>query len=175
VTPRETSTPAAGVGYGTAWLQAFLTRGSGLLFDAEQTAQVARLAERSLVSLFDVAEQTALANGRAVILRHDLPLTRGLQARLGEAEAMAADVELQPVLVFLAEAGVRGPLDERVRAEVPRLMAALLLLAGRVIAIVEPDDVTMAERLDRLLRRRQPSGPTPWELERASRVLGLTV
>jgi hypothetical protein len=164
----------ASVGYGVAWLQAFLTRGSGLVFDSEQAAQIAALAERSLVGLFDVAEQTALANGRAIILHHDLPLTRGLRARLGEAEALAGDVALQPLLTFLADAGVRGPLDERVHLEIPRLMAALLLLAGRVVAILEPSDLSTAERLDRLLRH-EPSGPTHWELERASRVLELTV
>jgi hypothetical protein len=169
------TTPAAGgVGYGLAWLQAFLTRGSGLVFDAEQTAQIAGLAERSLVGLFDVAQETALANGRAIILRHDLPLTRGLRARLGEAEALAGDLALQPLLTFLADAGVPGLLDERVRLEVPRLMAALLLLAGRVIAILEPSDMSTTERLERLLRP-DPTGPTHWELERASRVLNLTV
>jgi hypothetical protein len=162
------------VGYGAAWLQAFLTRGSGLVFDAEQATQVATLAERALVGLFEVAEETALANGRAVILRHDLPLTRGLRARVAEAEALADDLALQPLLVFLADAGVRGPLDERVHAEVPRLMAALLLLAGRVIAIIEPGDVSTTERLERLLRPT-PTGPTHWEVERAARVLSLTV
>jgi hypothetical protein len=169
------TTPAAGgVGYGLAWLQAFVTRGSGLVFDADQTAQIAGLAERSLVGLFDVAQETALANGRAIILGHDLPLTKGLGARLGEAEALAGDLALQPLLTFLADARVPGPLDDRVRLEVPRLMAALLLLAGRVIAILEPSDMGTTERLERLLRH-DPTGPTHWELERACRVLNLPV
>jgi uncharacterized protein DUF1931 len=77
---RSSTAPAPRVGYGVPWLQAFLTRGSGLVLDAEQATQVATLAERALAGLFEVAAQTALDNGRAVILRHDLPLTRGLQA-----------------------------------------------------------------------------------------------
>ena len=169
------TTPAAGgVGYGLACLQAFLTRGSGLVFYAEQTAQIAGLAEHSLVGLFDVAQETALANGRAIILRHDLPLTKGLRARLGEAVAPASDLALQPLLTFPADARVLGPLDDRVRMEVPRLMAALLLPAGRVIAILEPSDMSTIERLERLLRH-DPTGPTHWGLERACRVLNLTV
>jgi hypothetical protein len=169
-----TAPAAGGVGYGVAWLQAFLLRGSGLVFDSEQTTQIAALAERSLVGLFDVAEQTALANGRAVIFVHDLPLTKGMRAWLGEAEALAGDLALQPLLTFLADAGVPGSLDERVRSEIPRLMAALLLLAGCVIRILEPSDMSTTERLDRLLRH-DPTGPTPWELQRASRVLNLTL
>jgi hypothetical protein len=166
--------PATTVAYGTAWLQAFLTRGTGLVFDTAQVTQVTALAEQSLLGLFDVATQTALANGRSIIERQDLPLTRGLRARLGEAESLAGEVALQPLLTFLAEAGVPGPLDERVRMEVPRLMAALLLLAGQVISLLEPSDVSTTERLERLLRAH-PSGPTHWELERAARVLKLTV
>jgi hypothetical protein len=172
---RDTRTaPLPGIGYGVAWLQAFLHRGSGLRFDEQQAADISRLAERTLVGLFDVAEQTALANGRSIIMRHDLPLTKGLHARLGEAEALASEVDLKPLLCFLADAGVAAPMDSRVHDDIPRLMAALLLLAGRVIAILEPSDMSTTERLDRLLRR-DPTGPTCWELERAGRVLGLTL
>src|SRR3989442_2050260 len=93
---------------------------------------------------------------------------------LGQAEALAADVELRPLLVFLADAGVPGPLDELVRMEVPRLMAAMLLLAGRIIALLEPANMSTEERLDRLLRHRA-SQPTRWEVERATRVLDMTL
>lgn len=169
-----TSPTVPGVGYGSAWLRAFVQRGSGLELDERQAAQVSALAERKLVDLFDVAEATAIANGRAWILRHDLPLTKGLQRQLAEAETLAAEVELRPLLVFLAEAGIRGPLDELVRNEVPRLMAALLLLAARIIAIVQPADMSTEERLERLIRRL-PAQPTHWELERAARILHLTL
>ncbi len=160
--------------YDVAWLQAFLRRASGLFFDDEQVAQVRALAEHKLCGLFDVAQEAALANGRAPIMRHDLPLTKGLRATLGEAEAMASDMELQPLLVFLADAGVPGPFDDAVRADIPRLMAAFLLLAGRVIAVVEPAYMTTEERLDRLLRSAADR-PTRWELERALRVLDMTL
>jgi hypothetical protein len=63
------------VGYDSAWLREFLRRGCGIGFDETQAAEIAALAERKLVDLFDVAEAAAVANGRAQILRHDLPLT----------------------------------------------------------------------------------------------------
>lgn len=142
------TSPSAGALYGVAWLRAWLDRASGLSFDDAQAAEVGALAERKLVDLFDVAEETALANGRARILRHDLPLTKGLRASLSRMETLARDLELEPLLVFLADAGVPGPLDELVRAEIPRLMAALLVLAGRVIAVLEPENASPVERLE---------------------------
>ena len=51
------------------------------------------LAERKLVDLFDVAEATAAANGRGLILRHDLPLTKGLRHEIAEAERLAGELE----------------------------------------------------------------------------------
>jgi hypothetical protein len=173
-TGRQAGAQAPTVGYGTAWLQAFLNRASGLSFDETQTHQIAGLAERKLVDLFDVAEEAALANGRARVFRHDLPLTKGLQAFLGQVEPLARELELEPLLVFLADAGVPGPLDEMVRAEIPRLMAALLLLAGRVIAVIEPENMSTLERLERLTRSA-PGRPTHWEVERAAVILGMTL
>ena len=74
----------------------------------------------------------------------------------------------------LADASVPGPLDELVRAEIPRLMAALLVLAGRVIAVLESQNASSVEPLE-LLLRPGPGRPTRWELERAARVLDLTL
>jgi hypothetical protein len=165
---------ASRLGYGAAWLQGFLERASGLTFDRAQVTDVAALAERKLVDLFDVAQEAAIANGRERVLRHDLPLTKGLRAQAGDVEALARELELQPLLGFLADAGVRGPLDELVRTEVPRLMAALLVLSGRIIALLEPSSMSHAERLERLLRPA-PGRPTRWEIERAARVLDLTL
>jgi len=53
-------------------------------------------------------------------------------------------------------------------------MAALLLLAARIIAILEPSDMSTEERLERLLRHL-PTQPTHWELERATRIVNLTL
>jgi hypothetical protein len=171
--PRAAGTVPA-VGYGSAWLREFLRRGSGLVFDESQAAQVAALAERKLVDLFAVAEATAVANGRAQILRHDLPLTKGLRRELTQVQTLATELELRPLLVFLADAGFPGPVDELVRQEVPRLMAALLLLGAHIIAILEPSDMSTEERLERLLRHL-PTQPTRWEFERVARILDLTL
>jgi len=162
------------VGYGTGWLIEFLERASGFVFLDDQAIRIAATAERKLIGLFEVAEATALANGRTLIFRHDLPLTRGLQARLAEAETLARDVELQPLLVFLRDAGFHGPLDPHLRQQVPQLMAMLLVLAARIIAVHDAEDMSSVERLERWLRRA-PQRPTDGEVEHAARVLELTL
>jgi uncharacterized protein YrrD len=166
--------PISAVGYGYGWLHDLIKRGTGLDLDLPQVTAVARLAERKLSDLFDVATETAAANGRSRILRHDLPLTKGLRRSLGEVGLLAKEIDAGPVLVFLAGTGVQGPVDEMVQAEVPRLMAALLILGGRIIAVLEPASVPPLERFE-LLTRTTADRPTPWELDRATRVLDLTL
>jgi len=93
--PRGAASPISTVGYGAAWLRAFLNRAaSGLDFDESQAAQVAVLAEDKLADPFDVAREAAPSNGRARVLCHDLPLTRGLSAQVAEAERLARELEL---------------------------------------------------------------------------------
>jgi hypothetical protein len=53
-------------------------------------------------------------------------------------------------------------------------MAALLLLEGRIIAILEPAKIPPVDRF-KLLTRAEVDQPSEWELERAGQVLDLTL
>jgi hypothetical protein len=158
-TPTTTAT-----GYGFPWLHTLLERTSGLDFDETQLARIEDIAEHKLVDLFDVAEDAAAANGRSRLLRHDLPLTKGLQLVLLEVEDIAREFQLQPLLVFLGDAGIRTSFDESLRSEIPRLMAGLLILVARVVALLESED-----------GRLSPKRPSPRSLDRAEALLDLTL
>jgi hypothetical protein len=125
------------VGYGYPWLHTLLERATHLEFDETHIARIEDIAEQKLVDLFDVAEDTALANGRGRVMRQDLPITKGLQIVLLEVADLAREFGLQPLLMLLADAGIRTPFDEALRDEIPRLMAALLIVVGRVVALLD--------------------------------------
>lgn len=151
-------------GYGYPWLHRLLERATGLELDEEQIARVEDIAERKLVDLFDVAEDAAIANGRGRVIRQDLPLTKGLQILLLEVEDIAREFELEPLLVFLADAGIRTRFDPELRPEIPRVMAALLILIGRLIVIVESPD-----------GRVSVTRPSVGTLDRVEAILDLTL
>lgn len=154
----------AAAGHSYPWLHTLLERGTGLDFDEAQLARVEDLAERKLVDLFDVAEDAAVANGRGRVQVYDLPLTKGLQILLLEVVDLSREFELEPLLAFLADAGIRTPIDESMRAEVPRLMAALLMLIGRIVQLLESPDGEVS-----------PAHPSARALDRAAAVLDLTL
>jgi hypothetical protein len=114
--------------------------------------------------MFDVAEEVAVANGRTRVLRHDLPLTKSVQLLLLEVADIAREFQLQPLLTFLADAGIRASFDEELRPEIPRLMAALLIMTGRVVGILESPD-----------GRVDGTRPSSSAVDRASAILDLTL
>src|SRR5258708_11434149 len=95
--PTANGRTTTATGYGYPWLHSLLERTSGLDFDEAQLGRIEDIAERKLVDLFDVAEEAAVANGRARVLRHDLPLTKGLRIVLLEVEDIAREFQLQPL------------------------------------------------------------------------------
>jgi Domain of unknown function (DUF1931)/BON domain len=127
-------------GYGYPWLHDLLERATGLDLAEDQVARMEDLAERKLVDLFDVAEDAAAANGRGRVLRQDLPLTRGVQIVLLELADIAREFHVEPLLAFLADAGIHTQFDEGLRSEIPRLMAALLILTGRLVVLLESEE-----------------------------------
>lgn len=159
---------------GYVWLQGLIERATGLDLDEQQVTEVTRLADRKLFDLFDVAAENAAANGRTRVLRHDLPLTKGLRRSLDDASQFASGIDAEAILTFLASSGVRARVDEGVQSDVPRLVAALLILSSRIIALLEPGSLSPLERL-KLLDRSRDGRPTTWEIDRANRVIDLTL
>ena len=137
-TEESTESQVSAIGYGYAWLHTLMERATGLDLEESQIARIEEFAEQKLVDLFDVAEDVAAANGRSRLLRQDLPVTKGLQLILMEVTDLAHEFKLEPLLLFLSDAGVRAPIDEGVHSDVPRLLAGLLVLCGRIIDVVEP-------------------------------------
>jgi len=90
--------------------------------------------------LLVVAEKHAKYNGRDVIYRPDLPITRGLEETIRDFEGMDVALSLQPVLDRLA--GL-PPLDlevgDDVRELLPKLAGALVVALARVLKTLDPD------------------------------------
>jgi len=85
-------------------------------------------------------EAAARANGRDIIEPHDLPITKGLQERVHEFKRMNAEIDLEPILEYLA-AG--PPLDlaysDRTKAELPRIFGGVSVALARTFKALVPD------------------------------------
>ena len=149
-------------------------RATELHLGDRQVRTIASHTEQKLRDLMAVAQDTALANGRQVVFMHDLPLTKALHRGLVADQRFAHELPVSEIEAYLSDMGIVGQVDPKLRARLPGLFVSLLLLEGRVIAAIEPSNVSASERLE-AGTRTDPSQPTDAELQRAARVLDLAV
>jgi hypothetical protein len=85
-------------------------------------------------------EAAASANGRDIIQPYDLPITKGVQECVHEFKRINAEIDLQPILDYLA---ARPPLDlaysDETEAELPRIFGGVSVGLARTFKIIEPD------------------------------------
>lgn len=84
------------------------------------------------------AEATAKANGRDVILPHDVPITKGLQERIHDYRSIEALLELEPAV----DAITRHPqLDlaysDETEAQLPTLAGGLSVALARSFKVID--------------------------------------
>jgi hypothetical protein len=118
----------------------FFRAAAGLDIDKDDLRRYTDFINEELADLLLIAETKAKANGRDIIERHDLPVTKGLQERIHEFEKLDEDIELRPVLVELT---ARPPLtlscsDELV-GRLPVIAGGLSLALARTMKIIYPE------------------------------------
>jgi len=87
-----------------------------------------------------IAQATAKANGRDVIEKIDLPVTKGLQECVHEFRKLDEDVELAPILQRIAAV---PPLDVTVSEEatdhLPEVVGGLSVALARTFNVLDPE------------------------------------
>jgi hypothetical protein len=87
-----------------------------------------------------LAQATAKANGRDVILPWDLPITAGVQERMHRFTKLDEDIELKPIL---EEVAARPPLDlalaDDTAARLPSLFGAISLALAEIFKILDSE------------------------------------
>ncbi len=108
--------------------------------DKNDLKRVSDFLTQKIYDLLLVAEKHAKYNGRDVIYRPDLPITKGLEETIQAFERMDVALKLEPVLDRLA--GL-PPLDlevgDDVRELLPKLAGALVVGLARVLKTLDPD------------------------------------
>lgn len=85
------------------------------------------------------AEAVAKANGRDIIEPQDLPITKGLQQTIHEFKKIDEEIELKPILDYIAarpqlSLGYSQETEERL----PEIAGGLSVALGRTFKIIDP-------------------------------------
>jgi hypothetical protein len=123
-----------------AKFERFFRLAAGLDVDKSDLKRYSDFVNDKLYDLLLRAQAAAKANGRDVIERHDLPITKGLQERIHEFRRIDEQIELQPILDQLA---ARPPLDlaysEETEARFPEIAGGISVALAHTFKVIDPD------------------------------------
>jgi hypothetical protein len=112
---------------------------AGLTIDNNGVKRYEDFLDEKLYDLLLMAVVSARANGRDILQRSDLPLTKGLQERMREFEKLAQEIPVEAVLDQLAR---YPPLDaatgEDVEEQLPAIVGGLSVALAQCFLILEP-------------------------------------
>jgi hypothetical protein len=121
-------------------LERFFRQAGGIDVDKSDLRRYETFVNRKLHDLLIRGEATAKANGRDIVQRIDLPVTKGVQECLHQFEALADEI---PVRAALAEFVARPPLDlaydVELEAWLPDLAGGLSVALARSFRIIDPE------------------------------------
>jgi len=124
---------------GVAKFERFFRITAGLDVDKTDLRRYSEFVNKKIYDLLIRGEAIAKANGRDVIQRFDLPITKGLQESIQEFKHIDERIELKPILDRLA---ARPPLDlaysGETEAKLPYVAGGLSIALTRTFKIVDP-------------------------------------
>lgn len=112
---------------------------AGLDIDKKDFKRYRDFVNQKTYDLLIRGKAAAKANGRDIIEPCDLPITKGLQERIHEFRAIDQEIELRPILDYIAS---RRPLDlacsVETEAQLPRIVGGISVALARTFKITDP-------------------------------------
>ncbi len=127
---------------GAKRLELLLRRVAGLNVDKSDLKRLSDLIGQKLNDLLVIGVRNAGYNDRDIVMEPDLPLTKGLLETLRQFREYEEEIELAPILEHLATyPPLERELSEDVQQLLPDLVGALILVAARLVKVIDPDVV----------------------------------
>jgi len=118
----------------------FFREAAGVSVDRNDVERYLDFVNDAIYDMLLLAQATAKANVRDVILPWDLPIAAGLQERIHRFAKLDEDIELKPIL---EEVAARPPLEpafaDDTVARLPALFGAISLALAEIFKILDSD------------------------------------
>jgi hypothetical protein len=124
---------------GVTRFERFFRAAAGLDVDKNDVQRYQDFVNGKLYDLLIIGQANAKANIRDIIEFRDLPITKGLQESMHRFRGIDAEVELSPILEYLA---ARPPLDvtlsEDTEDRLPQVVGGLSMALAQTFTIIDP-------------------------------------
>ena len=118
----------------------FFRAAAGLDVDKKDLKRYSDFVDHKIYDLLLRGKAAAKENGRDIIQPSDLPITKGLQESIHHFRTLDEEIELQPILDYLA---ARPPLDlaygEEAEARLPAIAGGISVALARTFKVIDPE------------------------------------
>jgi hypothetical protein len=124
---------------GISKFERFFRSEAGLHVDKSDLKRYNGFIQQKIYDLLIMAQATARANDRGLIMPFDLPITQGLQQSIHRFEKLDIAIELDPILEHLATLPALDLLvDEETQAQLPVVAGGLSLALADAFKVIDP-------------------------------------
>jgi hypothetical protein len=122
-----------------ARFERFFREAAGLDVDKSDLKRYSDFVHAKLYDLLLIGVANAKANGRDVVQRSDLPVTKGLRECVHAFRRLDEEIELQPILHAVAARPLLDlPLADEVESRLPELVGGLSVALARSFKQIDP-------------------------------------
>jgi hypothetical protein len=124
---------------GVATFERFFRAAAGLNVDKDDLKRYNDFIHHKLYDLLIMAQATARANDRGMIMSHDFPITKGLQESIHRFRKLDEEIELQRILDHLATLPALDLLvGDDTEARLPEVAGGLSVALAEAFKIIDP-------------------------------------
>jgi len=118
-------------------LEELFRRGAGLDIKKGHVKDITDIVEQKLYDLLLMGQVTASYNGRDIIYKYDVPITKGLEETIDEFKKLEQEINVEDIVEALTHYPALVEMEIELEKELPNITGGLLLALAKVMKAIE--------------------------------------
>ena len=128
-------------------LEELFRRGASLDIKKGHAKDITDIVEEKLYDLLLMGQKSAKYNGRDIIWKYDLPITKGLEESINEFKKLEQDLDIKDILDRLATYPPLFELEIELENSLPEIVGGVTLVLAKVIKQLDKEHRLVSHEL----------------------------
>ena len=128
-------------------LEELFRKGASLDIKKGHAKDITDIVEEKLYDLLLMGQKAAKYNGRDVIWKYDLPITKGLEETINEFKKLEHELDLEDILERLATYPPLLELEAELEKSLPEIVGGLTLALAKVMKLLDKEHRAVSHEL----------------------------
>ncbi len=133
-------------------LEELFRKGAGLDIKKGHVKDITDIVEQKLYDLLLMGQVTASYNGRDIIYKYDIPITKGLEETIDEFKKLEQEIKVEDIVEALTHYPALVEMEIELEKELPNITGGLLLALAKVMKAIEGGRAVSHEMIEEAKR-----------------------